>query len=124
MSYNQTMSQPTTCKAAWRGGKCEDAPGAARGLCQGHYAQWRRATDSGRVDVPVAYEPLRRSSGEGPTTVPLTIHVPPGAAEEYKAAAKAAGKKVSVLLRPWLEEGLKRHLAREEKRSPRVPLVG
>lgn len=116
-SYNHTMSQSETCKAAWSGGKCDRDPGAARGLCQGHYAQWRRQTDSGERDVRVRYEPLRQPTGDGPTTVPVTVHLPRDAAAAYKRAATAAGLGVSELLRPWLDDGFKRHQTRAAHRK-------
>lgn len=98
-----------TCKAAWSGGKCSRTPGAARGLCQGHYAQWRRQTDSGRLDVRPTFTELRSPDGEGPTTVPVTVHVSPEARDAYRAAAEASGVKQSELMRPWLEAGYKRY---------------
>lgn len=119
LSYNHVMSQ--SCKAAWSGGRCERPAGAARGLCQGHYAQWRRQTDSGKRDVRVTYEALRQPNGEGPGTVPVTVHLPPDAAQAYKRAAGEAGQGVSELLRPWLEAGFKRHQARAERRTKPPP---
>lgn len=106
------------CKAAWSGGKCDRGPGAARGLCQGHYAQWRRATDSGKLDVRVTYTELRVIGEEGGGTVPVTVHLARDTAEQYQRAAKGAGQSVSALLGSWLDAGFKRHQAREERRKP------
>lgn len=114
------MSQAKTCKAAWSGGKCDNEPNAARGLCQGHYAQWRRATGAGKADVAVSYTPLR--AGNGPTTAPLTVHLPRDVKEAYQRAAEDAGKGVTELLRPWLAEGFKRHQARQERRKQPPPV--
>lgn len=104
------------CKAAWSGGTCSNEPNAARGLCQGHYAQWRRAT---RAGIAVSYTELR--AGDGPTTSPLTVHLPKDVKSEYQQAADAAGQGVSELLRPWLAEGFKRHKARLERRKQPPP---
>lgn len=101
-----------TCKAAWSGGRCERPAGAARGLCQGHYAQWRRATDSGKRDAKVAYSALRDTSGTGPRTEPVTVHLPRDTAEAYREAARSSGKSFSEFLRGWLETGYKRHQGR------------
>lgn len=108
----------TQCKAAWSGGKCKRAPDAARGLCQGHYAQWRRQTDAGKVDVRVAYTELRVIGEEGGGTVPATVHLPRAVFEQYQRAAKGAGQSVSSLLGAWLDAGFKRHQARAERRKP------
>lgn len=113
--YNQAMSE--TCKAAWSGGKCDRAPEAARGLCQGHYAQWRRQTRAGTPEERVKYEPLRLVGEGGAATVPVTVHLPHEVAADYKRAAKEADKGVSELLRPWLADGYKRHQAALARRK-------
>lgn len=103
-----------TCKAAWSGGKCGRAPGAARGVCEGHYGQWRRQTDTGRLTtVQVVYTELRVAGEPGTRTVPVTVHLPQTTAEKYKQAAKGSGKGLSEFLRPWLDAGFKRHQARK-----------
>jgi hypothetical protein len=106
-----------TCKAAWSGGRCDRPPEAARGLCQGHYAQWRRQTQAGTPESEVKYLLLRTVGGEGGGTVPVTVHLSREAAQLYKQAALGAGKGVSEFLRPWLEAGYQRHQARAERRK-------
>lgn len=107
-----------TCKAAWNGGRCDRPASAARGLCQGHYAQWRRQTDSGEKANQAAYLPLRDASGAGEGRhVPVTVHVPQPEANQYKQAAKSAGLGVSELLRPWLQRGFEAHQKRQRRRT-------
>lgn len=123
-SYNPSMSQSETCKAAWSGGKCDRGPDAARGLCQGHYAQWRRQTDSGKRDVRVTYADLRVIGDERGGTVPVTVHLPRDTAEQYQGVVRKPGESLSALLGSWLDVGFKRHMAREGRRRYPPPING